>query len=103
MLNLSELATAVQYKVPVIVCVFNDGGYGVLRRIQSVRFEGRTTGVDLATPDFVKVAEGIGLKGIAVKDAAGFAPAFKQAVETDGPVLLDIDATNLNRMRMGIG
>lgn len=103
MLNLSELATAVQYKVPVIVCLFNDGGYGVLRRIQGARFEGRTTGVDLATPDFVKVAEGMGLKGIAVDSADAFAAAFDAAMATDGPVLLDINMANLERMRMGIG
>ncbi|MEX2326712.1 MAG: thiamine pyrophosphate-dependent enzyme, partial [Pseudomonadales bacterium] len=103
MLNLSELATAVQFKVPVIVCLFNDGGYGVLRRIQGARFEGRTTGVDLATPDFVKVAEGIGLKGIAVDSAEAFADAFDTAMATDGPVLLDINMNHLQPMRMGIG
>jgi acetolactate synthase-1/2/3 large subunit len=101
MLNLSELATAVQYNAPVIVCLFNDGGYGVLRRIQAARFEGRTTGVDLATPDFVKVAEGIGLKGIPVKGTDEFKTAFKEAMEIDGPVLLDIDMSSLQPMRMG--
>lgn len=101
MLNLSELATAVQYQVPVVVCLFNDGGYGVLRRIQAMRFEGRTTGVDLATPDFVKVAEGIGLEGIAVSGADGFDEAFDAAMKASGPVLLDIDMSSLEPMRMG--
>lgn len=101
MLNLSELATAVQYNVPVIVCLFNDGGYGVLRRIQSARFEGRTTGVDLATPDFVKVAEGIGLRGIKVSGTDEFKAAFQEAMAAKGPVLLDIDMSVLAPMRMG--
>ena len=100
MLNMSELATAVQYRAPVIVCLFNDHGYGVLRRIQSSRFEGRTTGVDLATPDFAKVAEAVGLKGIAVKGTDGFAKAFSEALDTDGPVLLDIDMSSLAPMKL---
>lgn len=103
MLNMSELATAVQYKVPVIVCLFNDGGYDVLRRIQAARFEGRNTGVNLATPDFAKVAEGIGLKGIPVSGTDGFKKAFLEALATDGPVLLDIDMASLQPMRMGFG
>lgn len=103
MLNMSELATAVQYRVPVIVCLFNDHGYGVLRRIQAARFEGRTTGVDLATPNFAAVAEAIGLTGIPVAGAAEFQRAFREAVAIDGPVLLDIDMSTLAPMRMGIG
>ncbi len=102
MLNLSELATAVQYQVPVVICVFNDKGYGVLRRIQAARFEGRTTGVDLATPDFVKVAEAMGMKGIHVEGASGFREAFQEAMAASGPVLLDINMSTLERMRMGI-
>src|SRR6185312_697196 len=41
MLNIGELATAVQHNVPVIVCVFNDRGYGVLRSIEGRTFDGR--------------------------------------------------------------
>lgn len=100
MLNLSELATAVQYRVPVIVCLFNDGGYGVLRRIQAQRFEGRTTGVDLATPDFVKVAEGMGLKGIRAVGTNGFDKALDEALQEDGPVLIDIDMSSLTDMKL---
>ncbi len=103
MLNLSELATAVQYQVPLVICLFNDRGYGVLRRIQAARFDGRTTGVDLATPDFVKVAEGMGLRGIPVSGVDGFRAAFEEAMAESGPVLLDIDMGSLERMRMGIG
>lgn len=100
MLNIAELATAAQYNVPVIVCVFNNQGYGVLRYIQEVRFEGRQTGVDLATPDFVKVAEGMGVKGINVRNTDDFAPAFTEALAHDGPVLLDIDQSTMEPMTL---
>lgn len=98
MLDLGELATAVQYQVPVIVCVFNDARYGVLRGIQARSFEGRTIGVDLATPDFAAVAQGIGLPWMPVKTVEDFRDAFKQAVDADGPVLLDIDMAGLQPM-----
>ncbi len=101
MLNIGELATAAQYQVPVIICVFNDRGYGVLRRIQASRFEGRNTGVDLATPDFTKVAEGMGVKGIAVAGVDAFKTAFAEALAHDGPVLLDIDQSKLKPMSLG--
>lgn len=98
MLSIGELATAAQYRVPIIVCVFNDRGYGVLRTIQARTFEGRQTGVDLTTPDFVAVAQAMGVRAEAVSGAASFREAFARAVEADGPVLLDIDMGALQPM-----
>ncbi len=98
MLNIGELATAVQYNLPIITCVFNDGGYGVLRSIQSRTFEGRQTGVDLATPDFAMVAKGMGMKSERVEGVEAFRQAFKRAVANDGPTLLDIDMARLQPM-----
>ena len=95
MLNIGELATAVQHNVPIIVCLFNDRGYGVLRSIQSTTFEGRQTGVDLATPDFAAVARAMGMHGETVRSAAEFHDAFARAVAAEGPVLLDIDMAAL--------
>ncbi|MDC0067634.1 thiamine pyrophosphate-binding protein [Gammaproteobacteria bacterium] len=102
MLNIAELATAAQYNVPVVVCVFNDQGYGVLRRIQSSQFEGRNTGVNLSTPDFAVVAEGMGVKGVSVKGVDDFQQAFKDAMSHNGPVLLDIDQSTLKPMKLPI-
>ncbi len=50
MLHVAELVTAIQHDLPVVICLFNDRGYGVLRGIQARQFDGRTTGVDLVTP-----------------------------------------------------
>jgi acetolactate synthase-1/2/3 large subunit len=98
MLHIGELATAAQYKLPVIVCVFNDGGYGVLRAIQQMRFEGRNTGVDLATPNFAAVAEAMGVRGVRVDSADAFERTFDSALAHDGPTLLDIDMKSLAPM-----
>ena len=95
MLSIGEMASAAQYKLPVIVCLFNDRGYGVLRGIQSAHFEGRTTGVDLLTPDFARVAEGMGVLGLKAASAIEFAASFARALAHDGPVLIDIDMTAL--------
>ena len=94
-MHIGELTTAVQYNLPVVVCVFTDGGYGVLRGIQSNTFEGRTIGVELATPDFVAVAKGMGMDGEHVTGLDAFAPAFARAMQHKGPYLLDIDASSL--------
>ena len=61
MLNIAELATAVQERLPVITCVFNDRGYGILRYIQDMALQGRRTGVDLHTPDFAMLARSMGM------------------------------------------
>ena len=99
MLNIAELATAAQYQLPVVVCLFNDQGYGVLRSIQAARFDGRTTAVDLSTPDFAAVAEAMGVKGMSVEGSGQFHSAFAEAMDTRGPVLLDIDMGSLAPMQ----
>ncbi len=98
MLSLGELATAVQHGLDLVVCVFNDGGYGILRFIQDMVVEGRRTGVDLATPRFGPLAEAMGMHAAEVSDPDGFAEAFSEAVTTGGPWLLDIDLTAMAPM-----
>jgi len=102
MLNIAELATAVQHNVPVVTCVFNDAGYGVLRSIEGRTFDGRQFGVDLATPDFAMVAQGMGMKAERVDSAAAFREAFARGIAHTGPYLIDIDMTKLTPMA-GLG
>jgi len=98
MLHIGELATAAQYQLPIIVCLFNDRGYGVLRAVQRMRFDGRTAGVDIKTPDFVQVAQGMGVHAEPIRSAAEFETAFERAIARSGPVLLDIDMNALAPM-----
>jgi acetolactate synthase-1/2/3 large subunit len=98
MLNLAELATAAQHRAPVIVCLFNDGGYGVLRTIQARTFEGRQVGVDLGKPDFPAIAKAMGVAAEPVRGVDEFRAAFARAVANDGPTLLDIDMGALQPM-----
>jgi acetolactate synthase-1/2/3 large subunit len=99
MLSIGELATLAQERLPVVLCVFDDGGYGVLRSIQARTFEGRTIGVDLATPDFAAVARAMGVEGRRVSTPAQFREAFREAVASGGPTLIAIDMAGLAPMQ----
>lgn len=92
MLHATELATAAEARLNVIVCLFNNRGYGILRRYQRSRFEGRFIGVDLLTPDFVKLADSMGVQGERVTEASQLGPALNRALAANAPVLLDIQA-----------
>jgi acetolactate synthase-1/2/3 large subunit len=96
-LQIGELATVAEYQLPLVICVFNDRGYGVLRVIQDSVLSQRS-GVDLHTPDFVGVARAMGLDAEAVSGLDAFEPAFARALDRPGPTLLDIDLDSLAPM-----
>ena len=85
MLSVGELATAVQQELPLITCVFNDRGYGIMRFIQDLTLGGRRSAVDLVTPDFAALAQSVGMVGEQVGTVDAFAAALGRAVERDGP------------------
>lgn len=91
MFHATELATAAQYQLPIIVALFNDGGYGVLRGLQTRQFDGRMADVNLGFVDFVKMAESMGVDGMSIKSVEDFKQGFKLACAASGPFLLDID------------
>jgi acetolactate synthase-1/2/3 large subunit len=96
MLHVGELVTAVQHDLPVVICLFNDQGYGVLRAIQARQFDGRTTGVDLTTPDFAALAASMGVAANRVADPAEFEARFRAAITSGRPALIDIDLLSLS-------
>lgn len=101
MLSIGELSACAEHQVPVIVCLFNDRGYGVLRVIQDSVL-GHRHGTDLSTPDFVQVAEGMGVTAARVESPSDFRREFTAALERGGPTLLDIDLTQLEPITFGI-
>jgi acetolactate synthase-1/2/3 large subunit len=100
MLTIAELATAAELAVPLVVCLFNDRGYGILRYLQDVAFGGRRTGVDLATPDFVGLAHALGVSAARVDKSDGFDEVFVEALRSGTPWLLDIDLTSMVPMKI---
>ncbi|QXJ25162.1 thiamine pyrophosphate-binding protein [Actinomadura graeca] len=103
MLSVGELAALAQAGAPVTVLVFNDRGYGVLRDVQSATFDGARNDVDLHTPDFVALAEAMGVPGERVSGAAAFDEAFARSAAGTGPSLIEIDLTALAPMKRRAG
>lgn len=93
MLNLGELASAVQAKIPAVLLLFNDRAYDVLRRTQDHRFDGRRLGVELHAPDFPKLASAFGVVARRVTRMDEFGPQLREALAArgDGPVLVEVD------------
>ena len=102
MLSVGELAAVAQYGMPITLCVFNDGGYGVLRRIETATY-GRTHDVDLATPRFADLAAAFGLHSVRVSSAADFEAAFKDSVARGGPAVIEVDTTALAPIEYPVG
>jgi acetolactate synthase-1/2/3 large subunit len=99
MLHVGELATLVQHDLPVVICLFNDRGYGVLRSIEGRQFDGRNFGVDLTTPDFPALAASMGVQASRVASPAEFESRFGEAIASGRPALLDIDLLALTPLR----
>jgi acetolactate synthase-1/2/3 large subunit len=90
-LNVSEVWTAVQQGAHVVMMVMNDSGYGIIRRIQDVQFEGRRYYDDLAIPDLGEFAKTAGLPYWRASGIDAVANALTEAMEIDGPTLIDVD------------
>ena len=88
-MNIQELATVVQEKLPIKIAILNNGYLGMVRQWQQLFFEGRYSGTPLLGPDFAKVAEAYGMAGITVRDKNDVIPAINEAMSIEGPVLLD--------------
>ena len=89
MFTIQDLMTAVQERVPVVVVVFNDEGYGVERRHQDHLY-GRRSGVDVRPPDFVALAHAFGARGIRVDDLSRVGETLSSVLEADGPTLIEV-------------
>jgi acetolactate synthase-1/2/3 large subunit len=89
-MNIQELATAVQYKIPVKIIILNNGYLGMVRQWQELFYEKRYSQTLLnANPDFVKIAEAYGAVGVRITKKADVEDALKKAIATDNVVLID--------------
>ena len=88
--NSQELATAVQHKINAVVIVFNDNAYGNVMRDQVNRFDGRVYGAELHNPDFVKLAEAYGARGVRANGPKELESSLREALATDAPTLIEV-------------
>lgn len=85
-----EFATAVQYDLPVIVVILNNGIYGTIRMHQERDYPGRVSGTSLKNPDFAAYARAFGGHGETVETTDAFAPAFERARASGKPAIIEI-------------
>jgi acetolactate synthase-1/2/3 large subunit len=90
LMNGQDFATAVQYGLPVIVVILNNGIYGTIRMHQEREYPGRVVATDLVNPDFAALARAYGGHGETVETTADFAPAFERARASGKPAIVEI-------------
>lgn len=88
LMNSQELETAVRLHLPIVVLIWRDDGYGVIRWKQQLKF-GRSAFVDFGNPDFVRYAESFGAVGYRVNASSELAPILADALKQQGPAVID--------------
>ena len=85
-----ELATAVQYGLPIVVLLVDNGMYATIRMHQERQFPGRVVGTDLENPDFAALARAYGAHGERVERTEDFEAAFERALGSGMPSVLEL-------------
>ena len=91
MVNVGELATAVQENANVMIVLMNDQCYGVIRNIQDAHYGGRRCFVDLHQPDFAQFCESLKLTHYRIKSLDDADEIIREGLAKTGPVLVEVD------------
>ncbi|MDJ0777995.1 MAG: acetolactate synthase large subunit [Gammaproteobacteria bacterium] len=99
MMNSQEIETALRLGIAIVILVWNDSKYGLIKWHQDRRF-GRETQIEFANPDFVRYAESFGARGYRVESAAELLPTLRQAIADDTVVLIDCPVDYSENMKL---
>ncbi len=88
-MNIQELATIQQERLPIKMAIINNGYLGMVRQWQELFHDRRYSATPMLNPDFVKVAEAYGIPGICVRHQSEVESAILAAYETPGPIVLE--------------
>ncbi|MBT8433698.1 MAG: acetolactate synthase large subunit [Gammaproteobacteria bacterium] len=99
MMNSQEIETALRIGVAVVILIWNDSKYGLIKWHQDRRF-GRETQIEFNNPDFVKYAESFGARGYRVEAASQLLPTLQQAIADDTVVLIDCPVDYSENMKL---
>jgi len=88
-MTMQELGTIVQERLPVKIAIMNNTCLGMIRQWQELFYGKRYVASPLSSPDFVKIAEAYGISALRVKCNEEVVPAIEQAMQHDGPFLID--------------
>ena len=89
-MTFNELGTAVQYGLPMVILIANNGMYGTIRMHQERNFPGRPNGTSLVNPDFAALAKAHGAEGVTVARGADFEAVLRQALAAEVPFVIDL-------------
>lgn len=89
----NELATALQYKAKVKLFVSNNRSYGTIRLHQELNYPGRAIGTELVNPDFSRLAQAFGAKGLTIRTVQEALPVVREALASDDAVVVDVHAS----------
>ncbi len=90
-MTISELSTAVEYKINTITIVMNNRSWGAEKAYQKDFYGKRYLGADISSPPFDKVAELYGAKGFKVKKVSEINQSVREALKINKPVVIDVD------------
>lgn len=90
LMNGQEFATAVQYDLPIVVIVCDNGIYGTIRMHQEREFPGRVSATTLRNPDFATYAKAFGGFGVTVEKTEDFGAAFRAAADSGKPAIIHL-------------
>ena len=85
-----ELATAVQYNIPIIIIIINNGTYGTIRMHQEREYPERVFATNLKNPDFSSLARAYGAFGEKVERTQDFPKIFKRAIKCNQPAIIEV-------------
>jgi acetolactate synthase-1/2/3 large subunit len=88
-MNIQELITVVENKLPVKIAILNNSFLGMVRQWQQLFYERRYSFTPMAAPDFVKLAEAYGAVGLRATKPQEVEPVIKEALNTPRPVIMD--------------
>jgi len=91
LMNIQEVATCVQYDIPVVVVVINNFYLGMVRQWQQIFFNRRYSQSEMfAMPDFVQLAKSFGAEGMTIRDIEALRPGLEKALAANKPVFVDV-------------
>ena len=99
MMNSQEIETALRCDIPIIILIWSDSEYGLIKWHQLRRF-GRDTNIGFTNPDFVQYAESFGAKGYRISSAAELIPTIEKAIQDNTVVVIDCPVDYSENMKL---
>jgi acetolactate synthase-1/2/3 large subunit len=88
--GMSELATARRFNIGLVTVVFDDRAFGNVKRQQKEGYGGHVYGSELTNPDYVRLAEAFGIRGMRADSPEALEGALKEALADGGPCLISV-------------